>query len=189
MKRVSLTFIGIGLSLGLAACNQTAPSADLGASAAVPLAAAEPMPAPSRPSPARVAAGPAPAAVVAQDDMQSQPPIYTPLVDMHNKSQAKFERDHAECRLRAEPQERAARDAMAQQQAGTAIAVAGALSGFIPVRGFGQAVNASRAGGAAQDLGGNIAAGGAERNAAATDDYALVVNNCLSRRGYTLLRG
>ncbi len=192
MKRVSFIFVGFGLSLGLAACNQTAPSADLSASAAVPLAAAEPI-AQGRPAPARVAvvpaAGPAPAAVVAQDDMQCQPPIYTPLVDLHNRSQARFDRDHAECRLRAEPQERAARDAMAQQQAGTAIAVAGALSGFIPVRGFGQAVNASRAGGAAQDLGGNIAAGGAERNAAATDDYALVVNNCLSRRGYTLLRG
>jgi hypothetical protein len=104
--------------------------------------------------------------------MQSLPPIYTPLVDMHRKS----------------PQKRAARDAMAQQQAGQAIAVAGALAGFIPVRGFNQAVNVANASNAAQDLGGNIAAGGAARGANATEDYALVVNNCLSRRGYILLR-
>ena len=166
MKRIAILCLG----LGLAACNQTAQQADLGPSAAVPVVAAS-APAPVVMAPAPVAAAP----VVAQDDMQSLPPIYTPLVDMHRKSQAKFDRDHAECRQLAAPQERAARDGMAQQQAGQAIAVAGALAGFIPVRGFNQAVNAARAGGAA-------------RGASATEDYALVVNNCMSRRNYVLLR-
>ncbi len=166
MKRISIICLG----LGLAACNQSVPSAGPGPSAglAAPAAAAAP--------------------VVAQDDMQNLPPVYTPLVDMHRRSNVKFARDHAECRLQAAPQERAARDAMAQQQAGAAIAVAGAMASFLPVRGFNQAVNVGLASDAAQDIGGNIAAGGAAAGENATDDYALIVNNCLSRRGYRLLR-
>ena len=178
MKKFAL--ICAGLCLALAGCNQTAQQAAIDPAAPPPVVDA--------PAPV-MASAPPPAAAPAEDNMQALPPIYNPLVDLNGRQQARFDRDHAACRLLAAPQERAAREAMQQQQAGTALAVAGALSGFIPVRGFGNAVNVARAGGAAQDLGGGIAAGGAARNAQATEEYALVVNNCLSRRGYILLRG
>jgi hypothetical protein len=136
-----------------------------------------------------VSAGPAGrAAVVAQDDMQALEPIYMPLVDMHRKTPARFARDHAECRALAAPQERAARDAMSQQQAGAALQVAGVAASFLPVGNFRQAVNLSNATGMVQDIGAATQANAAGRGMNATEDYALVVNNCLSRRNYTLLR-
>lgn len=175
MKKFAMICAGLGIAL--AGCNQTAQQAAIDPAAPPPVVTA------SAP-----ASAPPPVAASAGENMQALPPIYNPLVDLNGRQQARFDRDHAACRLVAEPQERAARAAMQDQQAGTAIAVAGALSGFIPVRGFNNAVNVARAGGAAQDIGGGIAAGGAARNAQATEDYALVVNNCLRRRGYVLLR-
>jgi hypothetical protein len=124
----------------------------------------------------------------AQEDIQSLPPIYTPLVDMHRKSAAKYARDHAECRRQAEPQERAARAAMTQQQTGAALQVAGALVDFLPVSGFRQARQMATVRNVAQDVGGATQDAGAAKGADATEAYALVVNTCLQHRGYVLLR-
>lgn len=107
---------------------------------------------------------------------------------MHRRSPQKFARDHAECRALAEPQERAARQALATQQTGAALQVAGAMASFIPVGNFRQAVNVANASSIATEVGAGAAAAGAQGQAEATADYALVVDNCLSRRGYRLLR-
>lgn len=160
----------VAAALLLAACNQTAQQeANMS-----PVAGASVQPGGS--------------AVVAQDHMQALEPIYMPLVDMHRKNPARFARDHAECRALAAPQERAARDAMSQQQAGAALQVAGVAASFLPVGNFRQAVNLSNATGMVQDIGAATQENAAGRGMNATEDYALVVNTCLSRRHYTLLR-
>jgi hypothetical protein len=123
-----------------------------------------------------------------QEDIQSLPPIYTPLVDMHRKSTAKYANDHSECRRQAEPQERAARAAATQQQTGAALQVAGTLVDFLPVSGFKQARQMATVRNAAQDIGGVAQDAGAAKGADATEAYALVVNTCLQHRGYVLLR-
>ena len=123
-----------------------------------------------------------------QEDMQSLPPIYDPLVDMHKKSKEKFAKDHAECRKQAEPQERAARAAMAQQQTGAALQVAGSLVSMIPSNNFRHASNVATTSAVMQDVGAGTQAAGAAKGAGATADYALVVDTCLSHRGYKLLR-
>jgi hypothetical protein len=128
------------------------------------------------------------AQAAAQEDIQSLPPIYSPLVDMHRKSTAKYVRDHAECRRQAEPQERAARAAMTQQQTGAAMQVAGALVDFLPVSGFKQARQMATVRNVAQDVGGVTQDAGAAKGADATEAYMLVVNTCLQHRGYVLLR-
>jgi len=173
MKKLSIVLTG----LLLAACNQTAQQAIVDNSQGTGTGTTATYQVASTTS-----------GGTAQDDMQNMPPIYMPLVDMHKKSKPKFEKDHAECRLQAEPQERAARAAMAQAQSGAAIQAAGIVASVIPVSSFRQAANLARASNAAQDVGGAVAQAGAANNANATADYALVVNNCLSRRGYLLLR-
>ncbi len=152
-----------GLGLALAGCNQTT------SQSGPPVAEAT------------TAAAPAQTAEL--------PPIYEPLIDMHRVNPAKYRRDLAACRLQAAPQETAARQARQQQAAGTAVQVAGAVASFIPVSGFHQARTLFHATNAAQDVGAATAAAGAISADQATADYALVVDTCLSHRGYRLLRG
>lgn len=159
MKKLMIGFVGVLL----AGCNQTTQQASLG-------------------SPA-VGAAPA-----AQEDMQSLPPIYDPLVDLHKKSKEKYAKDHAECRKQAEPQERVARAAMSQQQTGAALQVAGSLVSMIPSNNFRHASNVATTSALMQDIGASTQVEGAVRGAGAVDDYALVVNTCLTHRGYKLLR-
>ncbi len=116
------------------------------------------------------------------------PPIYEPLIDMHRVKEDKYRRDLAECRQQAAPQEAAARAARQQQAAGTGLAVAGAVASFIPVSTFQQARTLGNATAAAQDVGGATAASGAATADAATADYALVVNTCLTHKRYRVLR-
>jgi hypothetical protein len=66
---------------------------------------------------------------------------------------------------------------------------------YAPVPGLGGATSLFAGTGAADVAGGAIGASGAAQSAegaaaagAATQDYALVVNRCLERRGYVLLR-
>jgi len=117
------------------------------------------------------------------------PPIYEPLIDMHRVNQDKYRRDLAECRQQAAPQEAAARAAKQQQAAGSGLAIAGAVASFIPVSTFRQANTLYNATDAAQNVGSATAANGAAAADAATADYALVVNTCLSHKKYRLLRG
>jgi hypothetical protein len=117
------------------------------------------------------------------------PPIYEPLIDMHRVNPDKYRKDLAECRQQAAPQEAAARQARQQQAAGTGLAVAGSIASFIPVSTFSQARNLANATDAAQNVGGATAASGAASADAATADYALIVNTCLTHKKYRLLRG
>lgn len=123
-----------------------------------------------------------------QEDMQSLPPIYEPLIDMHKKSKEKYTKDHADCRKQAEPQERAARAAMAQQQTGAALQVAGSLVSMIPSNNFRHASNVATTSALMQDVGAGTQAAGEARGVGATADYALVVDTCMAHRGYKLLR-
>lgn len=183
MKHMRIPLLLAGLTLALAGCNQTGGSQIAEAPASAPIVASDPAP-----QPVQVAAiSPAPQPS-ADEQMWAQPPIYNPLVDLNGRNQARYSRDHDACRRVAAPQERAAREAMQRAQAGAAIQVAGAMAGFIPGSSFRSAVNIARASEAAQTIGGGVAAGGAQSAEMATQDYALVVNNCLSRRGYILLR-
>ena len=116
------------------------------------------------------------------------PPIYEPLIDMHRVKPDKYRKDLAECRLQAAPQEAAARQARQQQAAGTGLQVAGVVASFIPVSTFNQARTLVNATDAAQVVGSSVAAGGAMSADAATADYALVVNTCLTHKKYRVLR-
>lgn len=120
--------------------------------------------------------------------MQDKPPIYDPLVDMHKKSPAKFAQDHAECRAQAEPQERAARAAIAAQQTGAALQVAGSLVSMLPAHSFRQADAFGNTSSLLQDVGASTQEQAAAKGAGATGDYALVVDTCLKHRGYRLLK-
>jgi len=183
MRKFS-SFAVLALGVAVAGCNQTGGSQIAEAPAAAPIVASDP--APQR---VQVAAVTPAAQPSADEQMWAQPPIYNPLVDLNGRSQARYERTHFTCRKVAAPQERAAREAMQRAQAGAAIQVVGAMAGFIPGSSLRSAVNIARASEAAQTIGGGVAAGGAQSAEASTQDYALVVNNCLSRRGYFLLRG
>jgi hypothetical protein len=159
-------FVVLSFGLLLSACNQTTQQASLD-SPAVATAAA-----PAKPA----------------EEMKDLPPIYNPLVDMHKKSPTKFAKDHAECRKQAEPQEKVARAAMAQQQTGAALQMAGSLVSMIPSSNFRQASNVANASALMQDVGATTQGNAAVAGASATDDYALVINTCLTHRGYTILR-
>jgi len=137
------------------------------------------------PTAANPASGPA---VASADAQQPLPPIYEPLVDMRRVNPAKYQRDLAECRQQAAPQEAAARAARQQQAAGTAVAVGAAVASFIPVSSYRQARTLSHATGTAQDVGMASAEAGAVTADQATADYALVVDSCLSHKKYRLLR-
>jgi len=186
MKRMRIPLIISGLALSLAGCNQTGGSQIAEAPAVAPIVASDPEPQRVQIAAVTPAQAPQPSA---DEQMWAQPPIYNPLVDLNGRNQARYARDHDACRRLAAPQERAAREAMQRAQAGAALQVAGAMAGFIPGSSFRSAVNIARASEAAQTIGGGVAAGGAQSAEMATQDYALVVNNCLSRRGYILLSG
>jgi hypothetical protein len=148
------------IGLVLAACNQTSETASTSASSPMQTASTEQL-----------------------------PPIYEPLVDMHRVKPEKYQKDLAECRQQAAPQEAAARVARQQQAAGTGLSIAGAAASFLPVSTFNQARALGAATDTAQAVGGNTAANGAMAADAATADYALVVNTCLQHKKYRLLRG
>lgn len=156
-------FVLAGIGLMLAGCNTTQTG-----------------------SPAANTGAPGPA--VASADAQALPPIYEPLIDMHRVNPAKYNKDLADCRMQAAPQEAAARSARQQQAAGTAVAVGAAVASFIPVSGFRQARTLYHATSAAQDVGAATAEAGAITADQATADYALVVNTCLSHKKYRVLR-
>ncbi|WP_424363200.1 hypothetical protein [Methylocystis parvus] len=141
------------------------------------------------------------APVRAQD---AQGSIYEPLVDRDARGfkEKKYAKDLAFCQNRAAPQESAARAGAAQAQAGAqqaaagaALAAAGSVARYMPVPGLG-AANGLWAGGSAADVAGNmVGASGAAQGAQgaataemAASDYRLVIDRCLERRGYVLLR-
>lgn len=146
---------------------------------------------------ALAAAGPAAA-------QQGEPSIYEPLVDRDARGfkEKKYAKDLAFCRNRAAPQEGAARAGAAQAAAGAeqatagaALATAGSIARYVPVPGIGAANGLWAGGGAAEAAGAMIGAQGAAagaQGAAGADmaayDYRLVVDRCLERRGYVLLR-
>lgn len=130
--------------------------------------------------------------------------LYEPLIDQDARGfkPAKYERDLAYCRNRAAPHAAAANEGArqaaegaSQASAGAALSAVGNAARFMPVPGLG-AANGLWAGGTAADIaGGAIGAQGAAASAegayaadAAAGDYALVVDACLRRRGYKMLR-
>jgi hypothetical protein len=130
--------------------------------------------------------------------------LYEPLVneDARGFKPAKYEKDLAFCRSRAAPHAaaaaahgQAAADGAGQVAAGTALSAAGGIASVLPIPGFTAARNVFAGGVAADAVGGAVAAGGAAKQAEAgaaaedaLDRYQLVVDNCLIRRGYKLLR-
>jgi hypothetical protein len=115
-------------------------------------------------------------------------PIYEPQVDMRRVKRAKYERDLAACREQAAPEEAAARQARKQKEVGTAMAVGGAFASFLPIRGRdgGHAIRA--AGETAAVAGADAAAEGAAIQDQATMDYIAIVDGCLSRKRYRVVR-
>lgn len=177
MIQLKLPLVGLGLAFALAGCNQSGPQIVAEAPQSAPIVASDPEP--QQGERIQVAA--------AQPVEQTQPPIYEPLVDMKGKNPQRYARDHAACRKMAAPQERLAREAMQREQAGAALQVAGAVASFIPVGSFRAAANVANASALAQEVGANVQAANGQTAAAAREDYALVVNNCLTNRGYYLL--
>jgi hypothetical protein len=131
-----------------------------------------------------------PAAVETTDvaAAESLPPIYEPLIDMHRVDRTKYNRDLASCREQAAPQEKAARAAAQQQANGVALQTMGTMASFLPVVGWQAQRAVNVASNTAIDVGNAASANGAVTGANATADYALVVNTCLTHRGYRLLR-
>ncbi|CAN2535237.1 MAG TPA: hypothetical protein VIF40_00770 [Methylosinus sp.] len=117
-------------------------------------------------------------------------PLYEPLVDRDARGfkEVKFAKDLAFCRNRALPQERAARAGAAQAAGGAALATAGNIARYVPVPGWGAAQGLWAGGSAAEAVGSAAAGQGAMSADQAMQDYVLVVNACLERRGYLLLR-
>jgi len=147
-----------------------------------------------------IAAGGLPKAAAAQEDGA----IYEPLVDRDAKGfrEKKYRKDLAFCRDRAAPQEGAARagaqqagEGEQQMAAGSALATLGGVVSSLPAGNLGAARGlwaggnaAGAAGSAVASQGAANAAQGSARAGMASEDYALVVNSCLRRRGYVLLR-
>ncbi|WP_051134106.1 hypothetical protein [Methylocystis sp. ATCC 49242] len=135
---------------------------------------------------------------------QGEAAIYEPLVDRDARGfkEKKYEKDLTFCRNRAAPQENAARAGAAeaaagaqQATAGAALATAGNIARYVPVPGLGAANGLWAGGGAAEAAGAAIGSQGAAASAQAAagadmaaSDYRLVVDRCLQRRGYVLLR-
>lgn len=148
-----------------------------------------------------ISAGSLIAPVKAQDADGS---IYEPLVDRDTRGfkEAKYQKDLAFCRSRAAPQEGAARAGAQQAEAGeqqisagSALSVLGGVVSSMPVGNLGAARGLWAGGNAAGATGSAVAAQGAAtasqgaaRAGMAAQDYALVINACLQRRGYVLLR-
>lgn len=130
--------------------------------------------------------------------------LYEPLVDEDAKGfkPAKYKKDLAFCRKRAAPlaaraaaHAQAAEEGAQQAAAGAALSTAGNIVANLPIPGFTVARNVFAGGTAADAVGGAVAAGGAAKQAqagaaagAAADDYQLVIDNCLMKRGYRFLR-
>jgi hypothetical protein len=116
--------------------------------------------------------------------------IYEPLVDRDAKGfkETKYAKDLAFCRNRAAPQERAARAGAQQAAGGAALATAGNVARYMPVPGLGAAQGLWAGGSAAEAAGSAAGAEGAAAAGQATQDYRLVIDACLQRRGYLLLR-
>jgi hypothetical protein len=121
---------------------------------------------------------------------EGEAPIYEPLVDRDARGfkESKYAKDLAFCRNRAAPQERAARAGAQQATGGAALATAGNIARFMPVPGLGAAQGLWAGGSAAEAAGAAAGAEGAAAAGQATQDYILVINACLQRRGYVLLR-
>lgn len=121
---------------------------------------------------------------------EGEAPIYEPLVDRDARGfkETKYAKDLAFCRNRAAPQERAARAGAQQAAGGAALATAGNVARYMPVPGLGAAQGLWAGGAAAEAAGAATGAEGAAAAGQATQDYALVINACLQRRGYLLLR-
>ncbi|BBU60872.1 hypothetical protein MSC49_08070 [Methylosinus sp. C49] len=117
-------------------------------------------------------------------------PLYEPLVDRDARGfkEGKYAKDLAFCRNRAAPQERLAREGVSQAAGGAALATAGNIARFMPVPGLGAAQGLWAGGSAAEAVGSAAAGHGAMTAEQAMQDYVLVVNACLERRGYLLLR-
>lgn len=117
-------------------------------------------------------------------------PLYEPLVDRDARGfkEGKYAKDLAFCRNRALPQERLAREGAGQAVGGAALATAGNIARYMPVPGFGAAQGLWAGGSAAEAVGSAAAGHGAMTAEQAMQDYVLVVNACLERRGYLLLR-
>ena len=129
---------------------------------------------------------------------------YEPLVDedVRGFKPAKYAKDLEYCRRRAAPHAaraaaaaKAADEGNQQVVAGTALTAIGGILGGIAVPSLSGANNLFAGSSAANSLGGAVAAGGAARQAAAgaaagqaAGDYQLVIDNCLMKRGYRMLR-
>ena len=134
------------------------------------------------------------AAVGPAGAQQGDGSIYEPLIDRDSKGfkEKKYEKDLNFCRNRAAPQEGAARAGAAEANAGSQQAAAGAAlsaaAGVVPGLGWAGANVASAAGSAIGAAGATASAQGAASAGMAANDYRLVIDRCLERRGYVLLR-
>jgi hypothetical protein len=117
-------------------------------------------------------------------------PIYEPLVDRDSKGfkEEKYQKDLAFCRNRAAPQEQAVRAGSQQAASGSALSSAGSFLQNLPIPGLRAAQSAAAGGSAASATGDAANAQGTATASNAMQDYVLVVNSCLARRGYVLLR-
>lgn len=144
------------------------------------------------------------AGLAAMPAKAQQAELYEPMVDEDARGfkPAKYQKDLAFCRRRAEPHAaaaaahgQAAQEGASQAAAGAAIATAGNIAASLPIPGFSAARNVFAGGVAADALGGVVGGAGANKAAAAgaaAEDaagrYQLVVDNCLIKRGYKLLQ-
>jgi len=117
-------------------------------------------------------------------------PIYEPLVDRDAKGfkETKYQSDVAFCRNRAAPQEQAVRAGTQQAASGSAVSSAGSFLQNLPVPGLNAARGLWTGGSAASGTGDAANAQGTATAAGTMQDYVPVVNSCLARRGYVLLR-
>lgn len=119
-----------------------------------------------------------------------QAPIYEPRVDMRRGrvKPAKYEADLAACREQAAPAEQAAREAKQRKEASTAVAVGGAFASFLPIRGRDGGHLIRAAGEEAAVAGAENAAANAEVQDQATMDYIAMMDECLTRKRYRVMR-
>jgi outer membrane lipoprotein SlyB len=104
---------------------------------------------------------------------------YQPIVDMKGVDQAKYEADLAECRVYAEKESPVASVAGGAVAGAAAGAVLGAIVGaFIGDPGGGAAFGAATGG----------ASGALAGGAGSADSQVQIIRNCMSGRGYSVLR-
>ena len=129
-----------------------------------------------------------PSPPTANVSLQELPSIYDPLIDRHGVKESKYERDLAQCRAQAAPQEKVARAAAQQAQTGAALSAVGSVLDVIPANTFKQAQALGATSAVLQTVGDANAVQGTVTAESALADYALVVNTCLRHRNYVLLR-